>query len=158
MKKVFAILFICLQSFMFAQQSCYDKANEYRYAKFNFDSIFDRIRQAQKMIIVCQMPNDTFTTIKGEKKHIADYKGKPLVMNFWYLHCPPCINEIPSFAELDKKYGNKINMVAISQDPKRQVQAFLSEHVFKSEIAADGQAFIDKYNLGSGYPFTLVID
>jgi len=110
------------------------------------------------MIVGCQMPNDSFTTIQGVKKYVANYKGKPLVMNFWYLHCPPCINEIPSFAELDKKYGNKINMVAISQDPKQQVQAFLSKHVFKAEIAADEQTFIDRYNLGSGYPFTLIID
>lgn len=158
MKKVFVILLLGFLHTALAQQTCYDKANEYRYGKFSFDSIFDRIRQAQKMIIGCQLPNDSFINVQGEKKHISNYWGKPLVMNFWYLHCPPCINEIPSFAELDKKYGNKINLIAISQDPKKQVLEFLAKHGFKAEIVADGLAFIDKYNVGSGYPFTLIID
>jgi len=158
MKNVFLILFFFVQNFLIAQTTCYDKATEFRNAKFDFDSVFIRIKQAQDMIIGCQMPNDSFVTIQGAKKHIADYKGKPLVINFWYLHCPPCINEIPSFNELLKKYANKMNVLAISQDPKKQVEDFLTKHVFKAEIVSDAQAFIDRYNLGSGYPFTLVID
>ena len=158
MKNVFFILFICAQSFLIAQTTCYDKATEFRNAKFDFDSVFIRIKQAQDMVIGCQMPNDSVITLQGKKRKINDCKGKPLVVNFWYLHCPPCINEIPSFNELLKKYVNKINVLAISQDPKQQVQEFLTKHVFKAEIVSDAQAFIDRYNLGSGYPFTLVID
>jgi len=74
------------------------------------------------------------------------------------VHCPPCINEMPSFNELLKKYAGKMNILAISQDPKKQVEEFLARHIFKAEIASDAQVFIDRYNLGSGYPFTLVID
>ena len=158
MKNFFLVLFICAQSFVIAQTTCYDKATEFRNAKFDFDSVFIRIKQAQDMVIGCQMPNDSVTSLQGKKKKISDYKGKPLVINFWYLHCPPCINEIPSFNELLKKYPNKINVLAISQDPKKQVEEFLTKHSFKAEIVSDAQAFIDKYNLGSGYPFTLVID
>lgn len=158
MKNLFLALLICAQSFVIAQTTCYDKATEFRNAKFDFDSVFIRIKQAQDMVIGCQMPNDSVTTLQGKKKKISDYKGKPLVINFWYLHCPPCINEIPSFNELLKKYAGKMNVLAISQDPKQQVLEFLNKHVFKAEIVSDAQAFIDRYNLGSGYPFTLVID
>jgi peroxiredoxin len=158
MKNILSALLICVQSFVIAQTTCYDKATEFRNAKFNFDSVFIRIKQAQDMVIGCPMPNDSVTTLHGKKRKISDYKGKPLVINFWYLHCPPCINEIPSFNELLKKYANKINVLAISQDPKQQVQQFLTKHVFNAEIVSDAQAFIDTYNLGSGYPFTLVID
>ena len=158
MRKIFLFLIICTESCAIAQTTCYAKAVEFRNAKFNFDSIFIRIRQAQEMIIHCDMPNDSFTTIQNHRKKISNYKGKPLVINFWYLHCPPCINEIPSFNELSKKYTDKINVLAISQDPKDQIQTFLTKHVFKAEIVANAEAFINKYNLGSGYPFTLVID
>jgi peroxiredoxin len=158
MKNFFLAILICTQSFVIAQTTCYDKAIEFRNAKFDFDSVFIRIKQAQDMVIGCQMPNDSITTLQGKKKKISDYKGKPLVINFWYLHCPPCINEMPSFNELLKKYVGKMNILAISQDPKKQVQEFLAKHVFKAEIVSDAQAFIDRYNLGSGYPFTLVID
>ena len=158
MKNFFLALLTCAQSFVIAQTTCYDKATEFRNAKFDFDSVFIRIKQAQDMVIGCQMPNDSVTTLQGKKKRISDYKGKPLVVNFWYLHCPPCINEIPSFNELLKKYAGKMNVLAISQDPKKQVEEFLAKHIFKAEIVSDAQAFIDRYNLGSGYPFTLVID
>ena len=158
MKNFFLALLICAQSFIIAQTTCYDKATEFRNAKFDFDSVFIRIKQAQNMVIGCQMPNDSVTTLQGKKKKISDYKGKPLVINFWYLHCPPCINEIPSFNELLKKHAGKMNVLAISQDPKQQVQEFLAKHNFKAEIVSDAQEFIDRYNLGSGYPFTLVIN
>ena len=152
------LLFVCIQSFVMAQSNCFDKANEFRYGQFSFDSVFIRINQAQNMIIGCEMPNDSIITIQGKKRNMHDYKDKPLVINFWYLHCPPCLNEIPSFNELLKKYGDKINILAISQDTKEQIQTFLNKHIFKAEIVSDAEGFINKYNLGSGYPFTLVIN
>jgi len=158
MKKIIFSFLIFVANFVNAQSTCYDKANEFRNAKFNFDSVFIRIRQAQEMVINCEMPNDSFINIEGKKKRIADYKGKPTVINFWYLHCPPCINEIPSFTELAKKYRSKINVLAISQDKKADIQAFLTKHIFKAEIVSDAEVFINKYNLGSGYPFTLLLD
>ncbi len=158
MRTIFILLIIYIHTLATAQQACYDKAIAFRNAEFNLDSVFIRIRQAQEMIIGCTMPNDSFTTLQGTKKKIYDYKGKPLVINFWYLHCPPCINEIPSFTELNKKYANKINVVAISQDKKADIQTFLAKHIFKADIVADAEAFINKYSLGSGYPFTLLLD
>ena len=50
------------------------------------------------------------------------------------------------------------NIVAISQDKKADVQAFLTKHVFKADIVTDAEVFINKYNLGSGYPFILLIN
>jgi peroxiredoxin len=158
MRKLFFLLCILTGNYIIAQSNCYDKATEFRNAKFNFDSVFIRIRQAQEMIINCEMPNDSFINIEEKKKKIIDYKGKPTVINFWYLHCPPCINEIPSFNELTKKYGNKINVLAISQDKKADIKTFLTKHVFKAEIVSDAEKFINKYNLGSGYPFTLLLN
>jgi thiol-disulfide isomerase/thioredoxin len=158
MKKLIALLLISAWNFIMAQPTCYDKANAYRNAKFDFDSVFIRIRQAQEMIMNCDMPNDSFINLERKKKKTGDYKGKPTVINFWYLHCPPCINEIPSFNELSKKYGHKINILAISQDKKADIQAFLSKHSFKAEIVSDAENFINKYNLGSGYPFTLLLN
>jgi len=158
MRKLILLLFVFIGNLAVAQSTCYDKAIEFRSAKFDFDSIFIRIRQAQDMILHCEMPNDSFINMEGKKKKIADYKDKPVVINFWYLHCPPCINEIPSFNGLSKKYGTKINILAISQDKKEAIKTFLTKHIFKAEIVSDAEGFINKYNLGSGYPFTLLLN
>ena len=158
MRKLIFLFLFTAGNLAIAQQTCYDKANKFRNAEFNLDSVFIRIRQSQEMILNCEMPNDSFINIQGNKKELINYRGKPLVINFWYLHCAPCINEIPSFNELSKKYGNKINILAISQDKKSDIQTFLTKHIFEAEIVSDSENFINKYNLGSGYPFTLLLN
>ena len=48
--------------------------------------------------------------------------------------------------------------MAISQDKKADIKTFLTKHIFKAEIISDAESFINKYNLGSGYPFTLLLN
>ena len=66
------------------------------------------------MILACQMPNDSFITIEGMAKTVNQYRGKVLLLHFWYIYCPPCISEITSFKALDTKYGNKIQIISFS--------------------------------------------
>lgn len=54
-----------------------------------------------------------------EKATLEAYKGKVVLMNFWALWCPPCIEELPSMAKLQTEYGDQgIQVIAISQDNK----------------------------------------
>ena len=43
----------------------------------------------------------------GKEVKLSDYRGKPLIVNFWFVNCPPCRKEVPAFVELVKKYGDK---------------------------------------------------
>jgi cytochrome c biogenesis protein CcmG/thiol:disulfide interchange protein DsbE len=43
----------------------------------------------------------------GKDVKLSDYRGKPLIVNFWFVNCPPCRKEVPAFVELVKKYGDK---------------------------------------------------
>ena len=38
----------------------------------------------------------------GRKVHLSDYRGKTVVLNFWTTTCQPCLEEMPSLAELAK--------------------------------------------------------
>jgi thiol-disulfide isomerase/thioredoxin len=42
--------------------------------------------------------------MNGVEVNLADFKGKPLMLNFWATWCPPCLEEIPYFVELASKY------------------------------------------------------
>ncbi len=42
----------------------------------------------------------------GELIVLDDYKGKPILLNFWATWCPPCIEELPMFEEL----SNQLNI------------------------------------------------
>lgn len=39
-------------------------------------------------------------TMAGDAVDIADWRGSPVVLNFWYAACPPCRKEAPDLASL----------------------------------------------------------
>jgi thiol-disulfide isomerase/thioredoxin len=43
----------------------------------------------------------------GKDVRLADYKGRPLLINFWATDCGPCRHEIPYFVELVEKYKDE---------------------------------------------------
>jgi thiol-disulfide isomerase/thioredoxin len=45
--------------------------------------------------------------MQGKDVRLADYKGRPLLINFWATDCGPCRHEIPFFVELVEKYRDK---------------------------------------------------
>jgi thiol-disulfide isomerase/thioredoxin len=55
--------------------------------------------------------------MNGVEVNLADFKGKPLLINFWATWCPPCLEEIPYFVELVDKYKNDgLVVLGISTD------------------------------------------
>jgi peroxiredoxin len=40
-------------------------------------------------------PNFTLSTPTGKKVSLSDYRGQPVLLNFWYATCPGCQAEIP---------------------------------------------------------------
>jgi peroxiredoxin len=40
-------------------------------------------------------PNFTLTSLDGKQVSLSDFRGKPVMLNFWYSTCPGCLAEIP---------------------------------------------------------------
>ncbi len=49
-------------------------------------------------------PNFTLETLDGKKVSLSDYKGHPVLVNFWATWCGPCKVEMPWFEQLRKQY------------------------------------------------------
>ena len=47
---------------------------------------------------------------------LSQFRGKPVVLNFWATWCPPCVEEMPSLVELQKQLGDKVTVLAVSED------------------------------------------
>lgn len=63
----------------------------------------------------------------GEFKSFSDYKGKVLLVDFWFQGCKPCLAEMKFFPELLKKYDSELAIMSVSIDPKEATE-YLLEH------------------------------
>jgi peroxiredoxin len=50
-------------------------------------------------------PAFTLASIDGKQVSLSDFKGHPVVVNFWATWCAPCKVEMPWFEEFSKKYA-----------------------------------------------------
>jgi len=77
-------------------------------------------------------PALVFTTRDGVQKHLADFKGKLVLVNLWATWCVPCVEEMPSLDRLQAKLGDKLTILAISED--RQGEKVVSPFLAKIGI------------------------
>lgn len=76
-----------------------------------------------------------FTVYDGEGRAfmLSDFKGKPVVLNFWASWCGPCRNEMPAFDQLYKENLGKVEFVMVNlTDGNYETVATASEFVTNS--------------------------
>jgi thiol-disulfide isomerase/thioredoxin len=97
-------------------------------------------------------------TMTGEKINPKDLVGKILVVNFWYLNCPPCVAEIPELNKLAGEYKNDSSVVfiAVALDQKAALKEFLKTHPFAYKVIDDGRYITSQYNINA-YPTNVVV-
>lgn len=77
-------------------------------------------------------PAVAFTTRDGAEKQLADFKGKLVLVNLWATWCGPCVEEMPSLDRLQAKLGDRLTVLAISED--RQGEAVVAPFLQKNGI------------------------
>jgi len=50
-------------------------------------------------------PDFALQSLDGKTVRLSDFRGKPVVLNFWATWCGPCKIEMPWFVDLQKQYG-----------------------------------------------------
>jgi thiol-disulfide isomerase/thioredoxin len=78
------------------------------------------------------LPAAVFFDAAGKKLTLADFKGRPVLLNLWATWCPPCVGELPSLDKLQAKLKKEgLAVVAISMDhtdDMKAITAFLDKH------------------------------
>ncbi|WP_148715068.1 TlpA family protein disulfide reductase [Chitinolyticbacter meiyuanensis] len=122
------------------------------------------------LALVCALPaqaeaplyQQRFKTLDGKQAAVAQWRGKPLVVNFWATWCAPCREEIPEFVALQKQYAGKVQFVGLAIDDAESVRAFIRQYKvnYPSLIGeADAmKAMQAEGNVVGGLPFTTVYD
>jgi thiol-disulfide isomerase/thioredoxin len=101
--------------------------------------------------------------LKGMPHSLEDYRGKPVLLNFWATWCVPCAAEMPLLSEMQKQYQGKVLFIAASiddEDMKPQVLAFIKKHQGDALTVMMGATLdsLDDFGVNQGMPGTVFID
>ncbi|MCA9682763.1 MAG: TlpA family protein disulfide reductase [Myxococcales bacterium] len=96
------------------------------------------------------------------KKNISpsSYRGRVVLLNFWGTWCKPCLEELPKFDRIYRKYRNHgLTLVAVATDEEAAgpVQDFIDKHKLAAKVALDGEDAAGAYNRPN-FPFSFLID
>ena len=76
-------------------------------------------------------PAPDFTVSDGTTSvHLANYRGKVVLLNFWATWCQPCLVELPSLLQLHHDQPNLVILaVSIDEDPDAYTRFIARRHV-----------------------------
>ncbi len=72
-----------------------------------------------------------FFDVEGEERNLGDYRGKHVLVNFWALWCPPCLEEMPALDALQGALGGEdfeVVTLAVWRNPLDRIEAFYAEN------------------------------
>ncbi len=109
-------------------------------------------------------PDLSGATLDGSPVHLADYRGKVVVLNVWASWCGPCRAESPELSRAQEHLKAKgIQVLGVSTDADRsEGRAFQREHHLTYPSLHDPShrqlSRLPKGYLYQALPFTLFID
>jgi len=108
-------------------------------------------------------PYFTLSALDGQEISLEQFKGRPVIINFWASWCEPCGMEMPFLQETFLKYeGMGLMVLGVNdseKDTREDVETFLKEHPVTFPILLDGAESDAAISYGvHGLPASFFID
>jgi len=103
-------------------------------------------------------PDFEVETLDGRTLRLSEFRGKVVVLNFWFIGCGPCRVEIPSLNKLVAEFGDRgAVFVAFALDPADRLPSFLKDIPFRYQIVPDASALVKSFGVEL-FPTHVLID
>ena len=103
-------------------------------------------------------PDFTLKTFDGKSVSLSDYRGKPVVLNFWASYCHPCREEFPLFREqLAEHPGEFVVLGVDAKDIESDAEKFAEDQKATWPIVFDASNDVAKAYGVAAVPQTFFI-
>jgi peroxiredoxin len=126
----------------------------------SIESVAEEIVAPVGLRVGNQAPNFSTTTLDGDEVSLVDYRGKVVILNFWFTTCAPCRVEMPEFQNLTNEYGGQ-DVVILSVNREESATAIAD---FRDDLNLTFPLLLDEsgeiqdlYGI-QGYPSSFILD
>ncbi len=69
------------------------------------------------------IPDFTFniSNYKTKSAKMSDFRGKPVILDLWGVFCSSCISGMPHMEELQKQFGDSVQIILVTRDAPEKV-------------------------------------
>jgi peroxiredoxin len=98
--------------------------------------------------------------LDGKTVKLSDYRGKPVLLNFWATWCGPCRGEVPFLNQINTTYSSQgLVMLAVDVgENSTTIQNFMTSLNVSLPVLMDGNTSVSKMYSLTGIPTTLMLD
>jgi thiol-disulfide isomerase/thioredoxin len=87
-------------------------------------------------------------------------KGKVVLINLWFIGCPPCVTEIPMLNELQNELGAKgFVILSFGRDDAQSIEEFRRENPMHFSVFANSkELMVNTFKMNFGFPTNVFLD
>ena len=74
-----------------------------------------------------EMVDGDLYDLEGRVRHLSEFKGKYILLDFWSKGCGPCVASIPELKEIEEQYKEQLEVVSISSDTETSWKEAVAE-------------------------------
>lgn len=106
-------------------RSLYDRMSEADRATEDGQLIAAYLNLPEVVNVGDQMVDGDLYDPEGNVRHLSEFKGKYILLDFWSQGCGPCLQSLPEMEEVAKLYKDHMEVVSICSDPKESWLDFI---------------------------------
>jgi thiol-disulfide isomerase/thioredoxin len=105
-------------------------------------------------------PDFELELLGGPKFHLAQTRGKVVILDFWATWCGPCLQAMPQVERVAGEFRDRdVQLVAVNlQEAPQQITSMLERHKLHPAVALDRDGAVAEKYAANAIPQTVVID